>query len=436
MRARTIRIEPLARVEGEGSILVEVRGGRVARVHLGIFEPPRLFEAFLRGKGFAEVPDITARICGICPVAYQMSATRALESDFGVELPAELRELRRLLYCGEWLESHALHVFLLHAPDFLGRRDAFELARDRRELVVSGLRLKKLGNAIVALLGGRAIHPVSVRVGGFHGLPEADQVRALAGELDWGRGAALAALRWAAGLEFPDFEVDYEFVSLRHGREYPLNEGRLVSNRGLDIDPAGFNGEFEELQVGYSTALRGARRGRGPCLVGPLARFNNNFDLLPEPVRRACRGVGLAPPVRNPFKSIAVRCAEMLFACAEAARIARAWSPPPRAGVAVRPRAGEGHGCTEAPRGILYHRYRTDAAGRILEVQIVPPTALNLRRMEDDLAALVQRDLGAGRERLTRLCEQAVRNYDPCISCATHDLRVLWKGLDGGVLEK
>jgi coenzyme F420-reducing hydrogenase alpha subunit len=427
LRTGTVKVEALARVEGEGSILIELKDGRVKNVRVGIFEPPRLYEAFLRGKNFSEVPDITARICGICPVAYQMSSVHALEAAFGAAPTPAIRDLRRLLYCGEWIESHALHIFLLHAPDFLGRRDAFELARDHKDLVVSALRLKKLGNAIVALLGGRAIHPISVKVGGFYGLPEAAAVRALVPELEWAVRTSRAALDWTAELKFPDLEQDYEFVSLRHPAEYPFNEGRVVSNRGLDISAEGFNREFEETQDPASSALRGARRGRGPCFVGPLARFNNNFDRLPATVQTACRRLELAPPVLNPFKSIAVRAAEVLFACLEALRIARDWTAPPECAVPVQPRAGEGHAVTEAPRGILYHRYRVDESGRILEAQIVPPTVQNLRRMEADLIALVESRLSWKRERLTWLCEQAVRNYDPCISCATHDLRVIWK---------
>ncbi|MEO1091273.1 MAG: nickel-dependent hydrogenase large subunit, partial [Pseudomonadota bacterium] len=168
---RTIKVDALARVEGEGALYLRMRNGEVEDVRLSIYEPPRFFEALLRGRHFTEAPDITARICGICPVAYQMSAVGAMEAAAGVEVSAVIRDLRRLLYCGEWLQSHALHVFLLHAPDFLGMDDGFAMARDHPALLQRGLRLKKVGTDLIERVGGRAVHPVNVRVGGFHASP-------------------------------------------------------------------------------------------------------------------------------------------------------------------------------------------------------------------------------------------------------------------------
>ena len=224
-KTRTIKVDTLARVEGEGSLLIRLEGGRAAQVELRIFEPPRFFEAFLRGRAQAEVPDITARICGICPVAYQMSSCHAIEDVAGVAVGGVLRALRRLLYCGEWVESHALHVFMLHAPDFLGYDDALAMAKDHPDVVRKGLRIKKAGNAIVAKLGGREIHPINVRVGGFYRVPTRDELRELLPEIAWAKGAAREALGWVAGFTFPAFERDYELVALRHPDEYPCCAG-------------------------------------------------------------------------------------------------------------------------------------------------------------------------------------------------------------------
>src|ERR1051326_1842337 len=190
-KTRTIKVDYLARVEGEGALLVKIKDGAVADVKLKIFEPPRFFEAFLRGRKFTEAPDITSRICGICPVAYQMSAVHAMEDACGVRVEGQLRALRRLLYCGEWIESHTLHIYMLHAPDFLGYESAVHMAKDFREIVQRGLQLKKAGNEIVALLGGRAIHPVNVRVGGFYKTPAKADFKPLAEQLKWARDAAL-----------------------------------------------------------------------------------------------------------------------------------------------------------------------------------------------------------------------------------------------------
>jgi len=426
--SRTIQVDYLARVEGEGSLTIRFERGRAKEVELRIFEPPRFFEAFLRGRSMFEAPDITARICGICPVAYQMSACQAMEKAAGVTVDSALRKLRRLLYCGEWIESHALHTFMLHAPDFLGYPDALAMARDHPEWVRRGLRMKKGGNAIITLLGGREIHPINVRLGGFYRVPPRAAFRDLLDELKWGRDAAHQTVRWMAGFDFPDFTRDYEFVALRPPREYPLCEGRLVSNRGLDIAVEQYDEHFEELQVRHSTALHSVIRGRGEYLVGPLARFNLNFDRLCEVAKEAARDAHLPVPCLNPFMSLPIRAVETLQAFDEAVRIIENFEAPDRPFVEVPRRAGVGYGCTEAPRGVLYHRYRVDEQGIILEAKIVPPTSQNQRCMEADLLAIAPKLAEMPHEQATWRAEQTIRNYDPCVSCSTHFLRLKIEG--------
>ena len=424
MKGKTIKVDVLARVEGEGGISVKIQGRRVTDVKLRIFEPPRFFEAFLRGRKFHEAPDITARICGICPVAYQMSACHAMEDAFGVKIAGPLRELRRLLYCGEWLESHALHVYLLHAPDFLGYEDGIQMAKDHREAVQRGLFLKKTGNEIVNLLGGREIHPINVRVGGFYKIPGKKEFAALAEKLKLARDAAVETVRWVAKFPYPVFERDYEFVALRHSEEYPFNEGRLVSNRGLDISIREYDQHFGEEHLAHSNALHSVLKDRGAYFVGPLARYNLNFDKLSTLAQETARASGLGSVCRNPFQSIVVRSVELVYACDEALRILESFEMPDAPAVHIEPSVGIGHGCTEAPRGILYHRYRIDDHGLILDAKIVPPTSQNLKTIEDDLWQFVDSNLDAPQDTLQRQCEQAVRNYDPCISCATHFLEL------------
>ncbi len=429
--SRTIRVDALARVEGEGGILVRVRGARVDEVQLRIYEPPRFFEAFLRGRAFTEAPDITARICGICPVAYQMSSVHAMEAACGVTVGGALRELRRLLYCGEWIESHVLHVAMLQAPDFLGYESALHMAKDHPGLVAKALALKKAGNAIVEILGGREIHPVNVRVGGFYRVPARRELAPLAVELAEVRPVAEELLRWVSGFSFPDFSCDYEFVSLRHPSEYPFCEGRVVSSKGLDVAVAEFEEHFVEEHVAHSNALHSRLRARGPYFVGPLARYNLNFDRLPSGIQEAARRAGLPEVVRNPFQGIVVRAVETLWAVDEALRILGSYDPPPAPFVEVPPRAASGAGASEAPRGLLYHRYGIDARGLIQDARIVPPTAQNLRTVEDDLRAFVEANLDLPQERLVWRTEQAVRNYDPCISCATHAIPLRIERLPG-----
>ena len=424
MARRTIKVDYLARVEGESAFKVVVRDGVVERAELSIFEPPRFFEAFLRGRDFSEAPDITARICGICPVAYQMSSVHAMEQALGVEVAGPLRDLRRLLYCGEWIESHALHIYMLHAPDFLGYEGAIDMARDHGDAVRRGLALKKAGNEILTLLGGREIHPINVRVGGFYRVPTRRELGPLAERLKWAREAALETVRWVSGFDFPDAERDYELVALRHPDEYPFNEGRIVSNRGLDITADNYDAHFEETHVERSTALHARLRERGPYLVGPMARYSLNFDRLSPLARQAAREAGLASVCANPYRSITVRAVEVLYACDEGLRIIEAYQPPDRPAVAVEPRAGVGCAATEAPRGLLYHRYRLEADGGIAEARIVPPTSQNQASIEADLASFVGDWLDMPKDALRHRCEQTVRNYDPCISCSTHFLRL------------
>jgi sulfhydrogenase subunit alpha len=424
MARRTIAVDYIARVEGEGAFKVVLRDGKVESAELRIFEPPRFFEALLRGRAFSEAPDITARICGICPVAYQMSAVHAIEHALGITVAGPLRALRRLIYCGEWIESHALHIYMLHAPDFLGYAGGVDMARDHADVVRRGLELKKIGNEVIAEIGGRAIHPINVRVGGFYHVPSRRRLAPLADRLKRARDLAQETVRWVAGFDFPDAERDYEFVALRHPEEYPFNEGRIVSNRGLDLNAAEYDAHFEEIHVERSTALHSAIRGRGAYLCGPLARYNLNFERLSPLARDAARAAGLGATCTNPYRSIIVRAVEVLYACDEAIRIIDAYEEPDAAAAEAPPRAGLGFAATEAPRGMLYHHYRLVDDGTIAEARIVPPTSQNQASIEDDLRTLILPWLDLPREELQQRCEQTIRNYDPCISCSTHFLKL------------
>jgi sulfhydrogenase subunit alpha len=421
-KTRTIKTDFLARVEGEGAMQLRIRDGRVDDVRLRIYEPPRFFEALLRGRGYAEPPDITARICGICPVAYQMSACAAIEDACGVQVDEPIRLLRRLIYCGEWIESHTLHVFMLHAPDVLGYDGAIAMARDHRGIVERGLQIKKAGNAIITAVGGREIHPVNVRVGGFYRAPRRRELRALVEPLERARELALETVRWTGGLSLPDFESRYEFVALSDPHDYPLERGRLVSSSGLDIAPGEYEEHFVEEHVAHSTALHSRLRDGGAYLCGPLARYALNSDRLSPLAREAAANADLGPVCRNPFRSIVVRSVEILYALDEALRLIAAYDEPDHPAVDVPARAGSGCGWTEAPRGMLWHRYRLDDDGTILEAKIVPPTSQNQATIEADLRAFLAGHLELEDDRLRVLCEQAIRNHDPCISCATHFL--------------
>ena len=417
---RTLRVSALTRVEGEGALNVELREGVPEIVELNIYEPPRFFEAFLRGRAYTEPPDITARICGICPVAYQTSSCNAIEDACGVTLDPELAALRRLLYCGEWIHSHALHIYMLHAPDFLGAPDIITVARDHREAVERGLALKKAGNRLQELIGGRAIHPVNVRVGGFYSVPTGADLKPMAEELRRALDHALATVRWVSGFDFPDLTVDHELLALT-GQRYPMENGTIARSDGPGFDVSAFGEHVRETQVPHSTALHATLDGRRH-LTGPLARYSLNHHLLSPLARQAAADAGLGAQCRNPFRSIIVRAVEVVYAVEEALRIIESYQRPARPFVDVEYRAAVGHGVSEAPRGLLYHRYEIGPDGLVATADIVPPTSQNQAAIEADLTRVLADGIGLDDAALTTLCERAIRNYDPCISCATHFL--------------
>ncbi|KIF81384.1 Ni/Fe hydrogenase subunit alpha [Noviherbaspirillum autotrophicum] len=423
-REVSIRVPVLARVEGEGALEIDIRNGSIADLKLRIFEPPRFFEKFLEGRACHEVPDMVARICGICPVAYQMSAVHALESIFGVDPGPWVRAMRRVMYCGEWIESHCLHIHLLAAPDFLGYGSVIEMARDYPDEVRRGLALQALGNDLIRMLGARSVHPVGVRVGGFHKAPDMEAVAALRERIRASLPDAEALLAWSAGLPMKGGDQQFACVALRHSSEYPMNDGRIVSDQGLDIGAAEYDRFFVERHVPHSTALHGLLHGR-PYLVGPLARMNLNHDRLPPPVAQAMRATPVRFPSHNPYHSVVARAVEVYYALWEALRILDEYAPPEKPFAEVRPQAGVGVGCTEAPRGLLWHRYETHADGSIRAARIVPPTSQNQARIEQDLRlSLESFGLERDDDELRRIGEQVIRNYDPCISCATHFLKL------------
>jgi len=419
---RVLSVAELSRVEGEGALYIRTAGNRVEEARLDIYEPPRFFEALLRGRGYAEPPDITARICGICPVAYQLSACAAIEDACGVTVPAAVTDLRRLLYCGEWIESHALHIYLLHAPDFLGYGSGIEMAADRRDLVERGLALKKAGNAIMEAVGGRAIHPVNVRLGGFYRAPARAELAALAEPLKRALDIALETVRWVAGFEFPDHAVDADLLALTQPGTYAIEQGTFATRSGLSFPSPAFDAHVIEEHVPHSTALHAHLAGGGRYLTGPLARYTLGSRWLSPLAREAAHAAGLGETCDNPFRSIVVRAVETVYAAEEALRLIAAYEPPDPPAVEVPPRAAVGYGATEAPRGTLWHRYEVTADGLIASARIVPPTSQNQAAIEADLREFVQAHLDLDDAELTRRCEQAIRNYDPCISCSAHFL--------------
>lgn len=424
---RTISVAGLTRVEGEGALHVRLEQGAVADVQLSIYEPPRFFEALLRGRAVEETPDITARICGICPIAYQMTSVHALEQALGIDITPEIRQLRRLLYCGEWIESHGVHMFLLHIPDFFDCPSCIELAQLFPAEVNRGLQLKKIGNRLVEICGGRATHPVNVTVGGFYRAPDRQQLRGLCDELKWALDTTVELTRWIAGFDFPQLDRPCEMIALQHPDEYPMNEGRIAStdDQHPPIAVDEFEHYFAERQVPHSTALQANRiPQRSQYFVGPLARMNLNRQQLLPVARQLSAELGVAWPCFNPYQSILARAVEIAHALEEALQIISHYQTCSPARVAYQPRAGSGAWATEAPRGMIYHRYETTEDGKIRSATIIPPTSQNQFQIETDLRLLLPQVLDQDDAAIALACEKLIRAYDPCISCATHFLRL------------
>ncbi|MFO7604186.1 MAG: Ni/Fe hydrogenase subunit alpha, partial [Gammaproteobacteria bacterium] len=412
----TINVPVLARVEGEGALSFTARKGRIEDLKLTIFEPPRLFEKFLEGRSYEEVPDMVARICGICPVAYQMSAVQAIESVFGVEVTPWVQAMRRVMYCGEWIQSHALHIHLLAAPDFLGYHSAIDMAAEHADIVQRGLRLQGLGNKLIALLGARSVHPVGVCVGGFHHAPSADDVAVLQAELQQALGDADDLIAWTAALALPEDRQAFISVALSHEQTFAIEQGRIISSAGLDIANHEYEQHFEEFQVPHSTAFHALLDGQ-PYLVGPLARLNLNVQQLPPEIQSRVAQTAIAFPSQNMFHSMVARAIEIRYALGEALLLLKDYEIPKASKQTVTPKAGIGYGATEAPRGILWHRYELDSDGKVVKANIVPPTSQNQARIEDDLrASLESYGLEHSDDELRLRGEMVIRNYDPCIS--------------------
>ncbi|MBW8329387.1 MAG: Ni/Fe hydrogenase subunit alpha [Thiobacillus sp.] len=424
LRSVAIHVPVLARVEGEGALDLRVEDGDITQLRLRIFEPPRFFEKFLEGRHYTEIPDLVARICGICPVAYQVTAAQALEKLFGVELSPWAHAMRRVFYCGEWIQSHSLHIHLLAAPDFFGCSNAIELARIAPDEVRRGLRIQTLGNELMDLFGARSVHPVGVRVGGFHGAPSLVRIQAIREKLRAALPEAEALIRWAATIPVPQDDQDFVSVATQHPIDYAIETGSIAVSDGLNIGTDAFDAHFAEQHVPHSTALFSTYHDQ-PYLVGPLARLNLNHERLPEPVKALLTESGLALPSRNLFHSLLARAVEILLALHEALRLLDGYRVPDSPWVPFTPRAGVATGCTEAPRGLLWHRYEMDDEGRVVNARIVPPTSQNQRRIEEDLRlSLLNFGLDHPDDALRLHCEKVIRNYDPCISCATHFLRM------------
>lgn len=421
----TIEVPILARVEGEGALNLTISDGKLTKCELRIYEPPRYFEKFLEGREPNEVIDAVARICGICPLAYQTGFATAYEAAFAIELTPWISDMRLLTFLGEWIESHYLHTHLLAAPDFLNYRSAVEMAKDYRQEILRGVSLQHLGNDIIKLFGGRSVHPNGLKVGGFYRAPAEEAVKELIPRLRAGLVAAAEVITWFSKLPFPQHEIPFLMVSLRHPAEYPVIANQVITSAGEQFHINEYAVHFREFQVPQSTALHATTHAGQPILLGPLARLNLNFERLPEHIQEMARATGIRWPSRNMFHSLIARSLEGYWAIERALQLCERYVAPEQVAVDYQPRAGSAWGAVEAPRGIQLDHLHVDSNGLAQSIRILAPTAQNLACIEADLRnSLEQFGLERPEHELQLHAEMLIRNYDPCISCSAHFLNL------------
>lgn len=414
----------VARVEGQGGINVEVTGVGEAKAQFKVFEPMRFFEAFLVGRKYYEVHEITSRICGICPIAHQITAVRAVENALKVEVSAQTKALRRLLSLSGWIQSHTLSLYFLTAPDYLGFGSAIEMASEYTDAVRQALRLKKVGNDLGELIGGRAIHPISAVVGGFTKAPRKEELAEILLCLKKEKEGIWDTVNLFRSFNYPEIDRETELVAITNGKEYAVNEGRLASSHGLDSPEVEYRIHVQEKEVNYSNTKKSLINGKD-FLSGPIARVNRNYQKLTSDAKKAAEQLGLSLPCYDPFMNIKARVVELVYALDEAIRIIDTirldFSEQP-----IKAEVGtpcEGAALTEAPRGLLYHWYKLDSSGIVQKADIVTPTAHNSANIEASLCALAPKLLKQGQD-ITFGCEKLIRAYDPCISCSVHVSRL------------
>jgi len=423
-REYEVRVKNLARVEGEGGVYVKFKGDKVDYVEVSIYEPPRFFEALLRGRDYRDAVDITSRICGICPLAYVMSSSRAIEKILGIEVDENLIRLRRAAYLGEWVASHVLHITFLHAPDFLGYKSAIQMVEGYGDFVKNSLRLKSFGNKVVEVIAGRPVHPVGFRVGGMHRVLRKDELKPLLKGVKEAKELARDVLEFVLKLPMPEVRHEMTFMSLRNGLRYPVLEGDVVASNGLSFPEEDLERHIIVEQMRYSNSLRYRLEDGSPYVVGPSARFNLNYDLLHPEVKEFLKSYGVLPPLRNSYQSIIARAAETYHAIYEIEELLGGYKEPERPYLESDVSEGESAAITEAPRGMLYHRYRIGSDGKIIYANIIAPTCQNYAAMEEDIKKVAPEIVNAEFGRAQEVVEQIIRNYDPCISCSVHAIRL------------
>lgn len=420
-----IEVHHITRVEGHGTIVVDVKNGQLRECALEIPETPRFFEAMLRGRPYGEASHITSRICGICAVGHATASLRATENALGVQPSEQTGLLRKLNFHGEMLDSHILHAYMLVAPDLLGVGSVVPLAKTSPDVVLRALRMKKLAGDVCAAICGRHTHPIAMTVGGFTHYPSVEQLAGLRERLVAMRSDVDATVELFSKLKLPAFERDTEYIALHKADEYCYIDGEIASSDGGQWTLDEYRQVTNEYLVQYSSAKR-CRNQRETYMVGALARVNLSFDQLHPKAKAAAAALNLKPKCINPYMNTVAQVVEIVHCLEDAIQLADVliargivWEEPAKPSRL----SGEGVGACDVPRGTLFHNYVVKD-GLVSGANCIIPTGQNLANIEADMHALVPRILDRRPEEITLSLEMLVRAYDPCISCSTHALDV------------
>jgi len=421
----TVDVHHITRVEGHGNIKVDVTNGELKECKLVVVEAPRFFEAMVKGRHYDEAALITSRICGICSVGHQMASLRATEDAFGIQISEQEKRLRRLMNCGEYFESHVLHVYFLAVPDFAGVKSVLPLVNTHKDAVVQALKLKKLGHEIGDLIGGRLIHSMATNVKAMTKIPTPAILHQIIERLKDAKAELKIGAKLLKSLPIPQFERETEYISLYQKGDYALLEGNIFSSDTGETSYKNYRALTNEYLCDHSTAKR-TKHHRDSFMVGALARFNNSYAWLSPDAKQMAADLGLKAPCYNPYLNTVAQFVELVHIADDSIQAAEDLL---NMNVQLEDRsfplkAGTGVGAVEVPRGILYHEYTYNDQGYMEKANCIIPTGQNLQNIENDMKALVPTILDKSQEEITLRLEMLVRAYDPCISCSTHLLKV------------
>ena len=422
-----IEVTPLPRVEGHGDLVLNVKDKKIEKLQMRIPESPRFFEAMLVGRNYTEPSHITSRICGICSVAHTFTSVKATEDALGLKVNDQIIKLRKLVNHGEYIQSNSLHVFFLAAPDFLGIGSVLPLLETNPAVVNIAIKVKKIGNEVVRIIGGRAVHPLTTIVGGFTKLPSAEDLLIIREMLVSLYPDVETSVKVLKTLKIPEFERETEYICLTDKNEYALYDGDIKSSDGWTIKPQEYLDKIKETVVQHSTGKH-CSASRDAYMVGALSRFNNNYSLLSDNAKTYAQELGLKAPCYNTYMINIAQFVEIVHSVDDSIKLIdellAEGLDESKAMVEVRPKAARGVGAVEAPRGLLIHDYTYNEEGKVTRANLIIPTNMNYSNIELDMAQLVPAIMEKTEDEIRMACEMLIRAYDPCISCSTHLLNI------------